>query len=245
MRRRQHNKQQNRKKQPWKYSKQKVWRTDISAQDTFDLFLLKSTFNDELVVTVNWTTALNHTTSVVVDSKLLNNYSYQSCIKHKYTWGGEGCSHNFLIAFPFPYPLLFPFPHLSPLFPFPPLLTPPPLPTSRFPSPPLQVGPLNPGMGSGECCKAPLHPGAEYSSANHQRSVLTLSLLWHAKPPYWHRWQKPKFAKTYGMVRHVSDVDNHVYWYISQHFWESGWSKLKMRYRPLSVLTTAQFVTVC
>jgi len=49
------------------------------------------------------------------------------------------------------------------------------------------------------------------------------------------------FQKTYGKESHVSDVDNRAYRYITI-FLESGRSKLKMRYRPLAVVTTAQFV---
>jgi len=34
--------------------------TDVSAQNTFNLFLLKSTFNDQLVVAIDWTTTRQH-----------------------------------------------------------------------------------------------------------------------------------------------------------------------------------------
>jgi len=48
------------------------------------------------------------------------------------------------------------------------------------------------------------------------------------------------------MESHVSDVDNRPYRYITSFLGvRKIESKLKTQYRPLAVVTTAQFVTVC
>jgi hypothetical protein len=42
--------------------------TDISAENTFNLFLLESSFDDELIVSINGTTAIRNTSQGVETS---------------------------------------------------------------------------------------------------------------------------------------------------------------------------------